>query len=145
MARLDPSAIDRIIDVARGVIPSGPGDREDRESTRLPYRREVALVQITSAGEKTPPAILRGDNISAGGICLLSKRELDVGRRGAVLLLKSDGEAVVIGAQLVHCETFGPQEFECGFEFELQMTAVTLEDFQDAAGKLPDLRPARAA
>ncbi len=145
MARLVPNAIDRIIDVARGVIPSGPGDRENRESTRMSYQREVAFVQITSSGEKTSPAILRGDNISAGGICLLSQREFDVGSRGAVLLLKSDGEAVVIGAQLVHCNTFGPQEFECGFEFEPQITAITLEDFQDAAGKLPDLRLARAA
>ena len=59
--------------------------------------------------------------------------------------MKSDGESVVIGARVVHVNNRGPNRFECGIEFETEPSAVTLLDFQDAAGNLPLIGRSKAA
>ncbi|MHC4414132.1 MAG: PilZ domain-containing protein [Planctomycetota bacterium] len=139
------SLVDRIIDIARGVAPHGYADRENRETTRVPYNGEVALVLITSSGGKTAPLIMYGEDISSGGICARSQEELPVGGCGGALMLRSDGEPVVLATRVVYCNSYGAMGFECGLEFQPQAPPVTLEDFRDKAGDWPDLTPARAA
>ncbi len=137
--------IDRIIDIARGAAPAGPSERENREACRIPYTGTVAMIIIRPAGTTTEPTLVTCENISTGGIGVLSAQELPVGSRGGVLLMKSDGESVVIGARVVHVNHRGPNGFECGIEFETEPSAVTLLDFQDAAGNLPQIGRSRAA
>ena len=137
--------IDRIIDVARGAAPAGPSQRENREATRIPYTSDVAMVVVTPSGAKVSPNILNCENISTGGLCVMSHTELPVGSRGGVLIMKSDGESVVLGALVVHVNDRGRSGFECGIEFETEPSVVTLLDFQDAAGNLPQIGHARAA
>ena len=48
-------AVDRILDIARGVEIPGPTDHEHRGTTRYPYRGRVALVQIESSGTTSSP------------------------------------------------------------------------------------------
>ncbi len=137
--------IDRIIDIARGATPAGPSERENREACRIPYTGTVAIIMIRPAGTTTDPTLATCENISTGGIGVLSAQELPVGSRGGVLIMKSDGESVVIGARVVHVNNRGPNGFECGIEFETEPSVVTLLDFQDAAGTLPRIGHARAA
>ncbi len=137
--------IDRIIDIARGAAPAGPSQRENREACRIPYTGTVAMIIIRPAGTTTEPTLVTCENISTGGIGVLSAQELPVGSRGGVLLMKSDGESVVIGARVVHVNDRGSDGFECGIEFETEPSAVTLLDFQDTAGNLPQIRRSRAA
>ncbi len=137
--------IDRIIDIARGAAPAGPSERENREACRIPYTGTVAMIIIRPAGTTTEPTLVTCENISTGGIGVLSAQELPVGSRGGVLLMKSDGESVVIGARVVHVNDRGPDGFECGIEFETEPSAVTLLDFQDTAGNLPQIGRSRAA
>ncbi len=142
---MDETRIDRIIDIARGVAPAGPSERENRETCRIPYSGNVAVILIASTGAKTAPCIVACENVSTGGIAVLSSEELAIGARCGVLIMKSDGESVVIGARIVHVNDRGPEGFECGVEFETQPSVVTLLDFQDAAGNLPQIGHARAA
>jgi len=137
--------IDRIIDIARGAAPAGPSERENREACRIPYTGTVAMIIIRPAGTTTEPTLVTCENISTGGIGVLSAQELPVGSRGGVLLMKSDGESVVIGVRVVHVNDRGPDGFECGIEFETEPSAVTLLDFQDTAGNLPKIERSRAA
>ena len=137
--------VDRIIDVARGVAPSAPSQHENRETTRLPFNGQVAVIRITPEGGKTKPVMAHGENISAGGLCVRTDRELPVGSRGAVLLVRSDGERVVLPAKIVYCHSYGTLEFECGLEFETQPAAITLNDFLDESGNPPAVLPVRAA
>ncbi len=137
--------IDRIIDVARGVAPCGPSQRENREATRIPYTSDVAMVVVTPSGAKASPSILNCENISTGGLCVMSHSELPVGSRGGVLIMKSDGDIVVLGAKVVYTNARGPAGFECGLEFERTISLVTLDDFRDQIGKLPRIGPAKAA
>jgi len=137
--------IDRIIDIARGAAPAGPSERENREACRIPYTGTVAIILIRPAGTTTEPTLVVCENISTGGIGVLSAQELPVGSRGGVLIMKSDGESVVIGARVVHVNDRRPSGFECGIEFETDPSVVTLLDFQDTAGNLPRIGRARAA
>jgi len=137
--------IDRIIDIARGAAPAGPSERENREACRIPYTGTVAMIMIRPAGTTTEPILVACENISTGGIGVLSEQELPVGSRGGVLIMKSDGESVVIGARIVHVNDRGPDGFECGIEFETEPSVVTLLEFQDTAGNLPRIGYARAA
>ena len=139
------SQIDRIIDIARGVAPAGPSERENREACRIPYAGTIAMIVITPSGATAEPIVVTCENISAGGIGVVSPTEIPVGVRGGVLLTKSDGESVVIGARVVHVNDRGPKGFECGIEFETQPSIVSLLDFQDATGNLPEIGRARAA
>ena len=136
---------DRIIDIARGVAPAGPSERENREACRIPYAGTVAMIMIRPTGTTTDPILVTCENISTGGIGVMSAQELPVGSRGGVLIMKSDGESVVIGTRVVHVNDRRPNGFECGIEFETEPSAVTLLDFQDAAGNLPQIGRARAA
>ncbi len=137
--------IDRIIDIARGAAPAGSSERENREACRIPYTGTVAMIMIRPAGTTTEPILVACENISTGGIGVLSAQELPVGSRGGVLIMKSDGESVVIGARVVHVNDRGPDGFECGIEFETEPSVVTLLEFQDTAGNLPKIGYAKAA
>ena len=142
---MDDDPIDRIIDIARGAAPAGTSEREKREACRIPYTGTVAMIIIKPAGTTTEPTLATCENISTGGIGVLSAQELPVGGRGGVLIMKSDGESVVIGARIVHVNDRGPNGFECGIEFETDPSVVSLLDFQDAAGNLPRIGRAKAA
>ena len=117
--------------------------REQRETLRLPFNAQVAYVRITPAGELTVPVLLGAENISVGGLCVRSSEALEVGSRGAVLVSRSDGEPVVLAAKVVHCNEVSNRKFDCGLEFEAALPSVTMRDFHDKDGKLPDV--ARAA
>ncbi len=145
MPQSETRQIDRIIDIARGVSPLGPSERENREATRMPFAGQVAVVQVSTSGEKTAPILMQGENISSGGLCVVTEHELPVGGRRAVLLQKSDGEAVIIAARVVYANPIGVRGFECGLEFEMRQTSATMDDFSDAAGNLPHIGPALAA
>jgi hypothetical protein len=147
MHQPDPNRIDRILDIARGAAPAGPGERESRESARVPHVAPVAMVQFRPSGDKTSPVTLTCQEISIGGLGVISPRELAVGCRGAILMLRSNGEPVLLGARVVHTKPAGPRQYESGLEFEIPpaAVAVSLDDFRDARGDLPRLTVARAA
>src|SRR5262245_4772659 len=113
MNKSDPRRIDRIIDVARGAAPSGPAERENRESARVPFSGPIAMVQFRPSGDKTTPVTLSCQDLSVGGLGVISPRELPVGTRGAILMLRSNGEPVVLGARVVHAAARGPRTWEC--------------------------------
>ncbi len=136
------SRIDHIIDIAQGASPVGPIDRENREATRIPFNGPIVLVIITSKGDKAAPVTVSGSNISHGGVCVVCKRDLMVGSRGAILIPRSDGESVILGVKVIYANAWA-QAFECGLEFEAQVPAVAMDDFRDADGNLPG--QARAA
>ena len=137
--------IDQIIDVVRGVVSAGTSGRENRKVTRMPFTTDVAIVVIAPTGEKCSPDIVRCENISTGGLCVTSSQPLDEGSRGGVLILRSDGEPVVLGMKVIHITSSGPKGYECGLEFEQQPSAVTMNDFRDSQGNLPRLGQAQAA
>ncbi len=145
MSEPETIQIDRIIDVARGAAPTGPSQRENREATRIPYTSDVAMVVVTPSGAKVSPRILNCENISTGGLCVMSHTELPVGSRGGVLILKSDGDMVVLGVKVVYANSRGPGRFECGLEFERVTSVVTMDDFRDHIGTFPQIGPAKAA
>ena len=145
MTHPDAIRIDRIIDTARGVAPAGPGERNNREANRIPYAHQVALVPINATGRKGIPIVLTAENISSGGLCVISDRELSVGGRGAILMRKSDGQGVLLGGRVVYVNALGEGCYECGLEFEIRPSIASLDDFPATAGDLLSSGPALAA
>ncbi len=139
------SMIDHIIDVARGVVPQGPTNRENREATRVPYNGHVSLIRFTPTGKRTEPLLLESENISSGGLCVRLPEELPVGCRGVVMLSRSDGERVILLAKVVYCNARDAFSYECGLEFEPPSVAVSFEDFKDGQGNMPEVGLSRAA
>ena len=139
------SMIDHIIDVALGVVPQGPTNRENREATRVPYNGHVSLIRFTPTGKRTEPLLLESENISSGGLCVRLPEELPVGCRGVVMLSRSDGERVILLAKVVYCNAPDAFSYECGLEFEPPSVAVSFEDFKDGQGNMPEVGLSRAA
>ena len=137
--------VDRIIDIARGMVPAGAYGSEIRTVTRIPYTVDVAMILIAPSGALGSPDIVRSENISMGGLHVISPRPVDEGSRGSMLILKSDGEPVVLGMKVIHATSRGARGYECGLEFEQQPSAVSMNDFRDSQGNLPRLGPAQAA
>jgi hypothetical protein len=145
MSEPDPTSIDHIIDIARGTTAADACDRENRLTRRRPYDCAVALVQITPDGGKSIPTVVRCKNISAGGMCILSRYMLHIGYEGAVLLMRSTGEPVIVGAKVVHCKYIGDMLHESGIEFIRPSVNFAMDDFCDEQGNMPRLETSQAA
>jgi hypothetical protein len=139
------NAIDRMIDIASGATDSPPDDIENRGTRRMPFEAPVAFVQWTPSGGKSIPTLVATKNISSSGMCVVSRYMLHVGHEGVVLIQRGSGEEVLLGVRVVHCEYVGEMQHESGLEFIAVPSNLSLEDFRDEHGNMPQLRPGKAA
>ena len=137
--------IDQIIDIARGAEPAGEFERVNRDTRRLPYDGGIALLPLSTEGDPDSPLPVRGKDISATGLGVIAPRELAVGQRAAVMILRSNGDPVLLGVRVVHCHDAGPNQHETGLEFTNLPKGVILHDFRGQDGGMPQLAPDRAA
>jgi hypothetical protein len=145
MTRPDASVIDRLIDIARGSAQVSAEERENRDTKRVAFSGSVALVQVTATGDRTRPLIVRCKNISPGGLCIVSRQMLHIGHGGAVMMQRSNGTTVLLGARVVHCSYIGNMEHESGIEFTPLPEGISERDFHDAQGNLVRLPLEKAA
>ena len=138
MATASPDDIDRIIDVATGVEDAEPADLENRRTRRAELDTPMALVQWTPGGGKSISTIVTGKNISSTGLCVLSRYMLHVGQEGVILMLRSNGEAVMLGVKAVHSSYVGDMKHESGLTFIPAPKGFTIDDFRDEQGHLPE-------
>ena len=139
------AAIDRVIDIARGTVHATTIDWEHRAFKRRACDGWVALVHVDQNGEKTPAITLRSEDIGAGGMRVYSWHELPVGTRAGMLLRKTNGEPVLLGARVVYCCSRGRIDFECGLKFAPMPSIININDFREPDGALMDLGPALSA
>ncbi|MCP3902146.1 MAG: hypothetical protein GY715_00805 [Planctomycetes bacterium] len=137
--------IDRIIDVARGVLDPDPTDVENRGTRRHDYGGLVAFVQWTPTGGKSISTVVRCKNISSTGLCIQSRYMLHVGHEGALLMLRSSGEEVMLGVKVVHSAYVGEMTHESGLEFCEVHENFSVDDFRDEHGNMPRLTGNQAA
>ena len=134
--------IDRILDVARGAIEGEPMDVENRRTVRTPYGEAIGFVQWTPDGGKSIATVVRGKDISSSGLSILSRYMLHVGHEGAILILRSNAEEIMLGVKVVHCSYVGDMNHESGLTFIKLSEQFSLDDFRDQHGKMPELRKA---
>lgn len=139
MAETPSIDIDHLIDVATGAAVENPEDRENRTLRRMDHEAPLALVQRTPTGGMSIPTVVMSSNMSAGGMCIISRYMLHVGYEGAILMQRHDGSEVLIGIKVVHCKYVGEMAHESGLEFTGQAEGFTLDDFRDEQGHMPDL------
>lgn len=134
--------IDQIIDIARGAIEVEAADAENRRTIRAPYERAIGFVQWTPDGGKSIATVVKCKDISSAGLCVVSRYMLHIGHEGAVLMLRSNGEEVMLGVKVVHCSYVGDMNHESGLAFIDLSDQFASDDFRDQYGKMPELRAA---
>ena len=145
MGKQDVFTIDRLIDIASGAAQTDPALEEGRGDRRFPYNGLVAFVQMTATGGYSIPTVLHCVNMGQRGLGVISRYMLHVGHKGAVLLRRSNGELIVLGATVVHCTYKGDMKHECGLALTSEPVGFSLEDFRDRQGNLPKLECKLAA
>lgn len=138
--------LDHVIDVASGAVPDDDSLREHRDAQRMECDEQVALVQRTPDGGKSICTVVRARDISPGGMGVTSRYMLHVGHNGAMLITRSDGQQVILGIRVVHCQYTGDGGHESGLVFLEDVDGFTIDDFRDQQGNMPQLkRSGRAA
>jgi len=132
---------DRLIDIASGGTsgPSGSDERRSRE--RVPYDATVALILLGPDGYRSEPMLLQAKDISAGGICVISRNMIHVGALGAMQLVRSDGRAALVGVQVRHCRYVGQMLHHTGMQFTDMPDGLSPKDFLDREGRMKILIP----
>ena len=141
----EPGFIDDIIDVAckRKTLAL---DAENRGVLRGEYVAPIALVQWTPEGGKSIVAVCESKDASSTGMCVVSKYMLHVGYEGGVMMLRSGGEAVLLGIQVMHSRYVGEMVHETGLAFIPVPAGYSIDDFRDCQGNLPKfLQESKAA
>ncbi len=134
--------IDRIIDFARGSIDIAPVDAENRRTIRCEHCAPIGFVQWTPDGGKSIATVVHTKDMSSSGLCVVSGYMLHVGHEGAILMLRSNGEEVILGVKVVHCSYVGEMKHESGLSFVEMSNEFSMDDFRDQHGNMPELRKA---
>lgn len=129
---------DQIIDAAS----SGEATESDRRlNDRKPYEALVAVVLVQPEGGSSDPIVLRAIDISVGGMGVVSRQMLHPGTRGAVQLVRSNGQRALVGFETRHSRYTGSLRHETGLEFTALPEGLSAEDFMDEKGRLVTLDP----
>ncbi|MHC5005147.1 MAG: PilZ domain-containing protein [Planctomycetota bacterium] len=142
MSQGAPNATDRIIDAAESLQA---GDamlpEEKRQQKRYEYSALVALLLRGPDGTRSRPIVVRGSDLSSGGLCVLSSIPLAVGGRGVMQIVRSNGQFALVGFQVRHCRPLGNADYCAGLQFCSLPEGFTREEFLDAQGNLLLLDP----
>lgn len=136
MSETNDSITDRLIDRASGEVPAPTTVEDRRNKERHPYTLLVGLVLLDENRELLPPLLLRARDISVGGIGLSSRGPLDVGRRGVLQLVRSNGNLALAGVEVKHCRYVKDLEHIVGMCFIPMPAGFRTEDFLDDQGRL---------
>lgn len=139
------TTLDRLIDVACGTIKPGADLREHRDTRRQPLSVSAALVQLMPDGGKSIPTVVQTVDFSPGGLRIISQYMLHVGYHGAIMLERPNGEQVLFGVRVAHCNYTGNMRHESGLAFTGNMHGLSTDDFRDEHGKLPAFQGRHAA
>ena len=132
---------DRLIDVAAGVEQTSASEPERRMQSRVEYDALVAMMIVDECGVCSEPFVVRANDISLGGLSVVSGRYLPAEAQTVVQLVRSDGTSALVGASVRHCRTMRPAEHHIGLAFGSMPDTVNTEDFLDEHGQLRLLDP----
>lgn len=131
-ADISPAA-DRIIDAAEALREGGTV--ENRRGRRHPYAALVALILLED-GRRRGPLVLRSQDVSVGGLLVLSAEPLPVDARGAIQLVRADGRYAIVGIRVRHCRYAGHLEHRIGLQFTPLPPAFARDTFLDTDGRV---------
>ena len=79
---------------------------------------------------------MRARDLSVGGISLSSREPLDVGTKGVLQLVRSNGNLALAGVEVMHCRYVKDLEHLVGMSFIPMPPGFRTEDFLDDQGHL---------
>lgn len=111
--------VDQVIDgiLKEASEQDAPRETENRNNDRHPYNGFVVLILLDQTGNASSPLLLRAEDISTGGIGIVSRHMFHIGSIGAVQMLRSDGKTALIGVKVKHCRYTGDMRHHSGLEF----------------------------
>jgi hypothetical protein len=117
MAENSRKIADRLIDIASGKINPAALSSDRRNRRRIPFDATVAVVLMGPDDRIGRPMALQAKDISIGGMCVTSRKMLYPGSRGAMQLVRSNGQMAIVGVQVQHCRYAGEMQHHIGFKF----------------------------
>jgi len=114
-----------------------PRETESRDAERHPYHGHIALILLDQSGNAAPPVLLQTEDISTGGIGVISRHMFHTDSTGAVQMIRSDGKTVIIGVKVKHCRYAGDLRHRSGFEFVPIPMKIKESHFLADDGKTP--------
>jgi len=129
-------AADHFIDLAAdGDAVAEPGV-ERRTQNRVTYDALVAVMPVESDGSGAEPFVARANDISLGGLSIVSGRFLPDDKTVVVQLVRSNGSTALVGAKVRHCHTVRPVEHHIGLAFTQLPGDLDVQRFLDENGCL---------
>lgn len=107
--------IDRLEKDRRREGPRGR-DRRQKDSTRYPFNRRIAL-RLNHPGGGNDGFVVRTRNLSSGGIAIVHGGFLHSGASCHVAMARLDGQGVGIAAEATWCRLIGGKTHEIGLRF----------------------------
>jgi hypothetical protein len=135
---------DEIIQMASE--PTSPPEFELRDSDRHSYKGYLVLILLDRSGNPGEPIFLQAENISTGGIGVVSRYMFHVGSIGAAQLLRSDGKTAIVGVEVKHCRYVGDMRHSSGFQFTAVPPRIKQSHFMTENGRrslIQAMMPAR--
>lgn len=112
-----PLTIDAIIESARGLFSGGQDAPEERQRKRVKFDVQLPLILITRDGQRWGPMLVRGWDLSACGMSVVTRQMIHEGLRGVVQLRRSNGQMAMIGVEVMHCRYIGAMQHLTGLRF----------------------------
>ena len=132
-------SLERILDIAVGSAEADARDWENRAFKRRECDGWIAMISVDANGEKSEPVTMRSEDLSPGGIGTYSWHEVPAGSRGVMMIRRSAGEHVLLGAKVVYCRPRSARDYRCGIQFSSPPPGVSIDDFREEGGALIDL------
>lgn len=128
--------IDRLIDLAEGKTTMTAFESERRSRKRVPYDATIALVLVEPDSRVGRPMALKGRDLSVGGISVISRSMMYPGSRGAMQLVRTNGQMAIVGVQVRHCRYVSDMQHHVGFKFIPLAEEMDARAFLDRRGRM---------
>lgn len=136
MSETSQAITDQLIDCASGITSACDIASDRRNQKRHPYSLLVGLILHDENRNLMPPLLLRANDLSVGGIGVCSREPIEVGRKGVLQLVRSNGNLALAGVEVMHSRYCKDLEHIVGLSFIPMPPGFRTEDFLDDQGRL---------
>lgn len=111
-----------------------PADR--RTHQRFAFDAEIPAVWAGTRGSNHEILMLRSQDISAGGICLVARSMVHVGAFGVIRLPLPGRDNAIVGVEVTHCRYMGDMHHAIGCRFTTPPAQLKTARFVEKDGRL---------
>lgn len=133
------ACIDTAQRIATGEAEA-PASTDRRSHRRFAFDAEIPAVWAGSFGANHEIVLLRSQDISSGGICLVGRSMAHVGALGVIRLPLPESKSAFVGIEVMHCRYLGDMHYAIGCRFTTPPDPLKGMRFVEKGGRLHLMR-----